>query len=369
MCSIPSMHNSYEIEISYGMITDPKFASSMANYGSRFAIITDDKVAVLHGEKLKKHLTSQGLETYVFSFPNGEKFKTRQTKERIEDQMLEQGLGRDTCIIAMGGGIATDLGGYVASTYCRGIPLIMIPTSLLGMIDASIGGKTGVNVPQGKNLIGCIYQPKKVCIDLSLLSTLPANELKNGSVEMIKHGLIACESYFEYLEKHLDGFFDLESCILEKAIAESCRIKQSIIQEDEKENGKRHLLNFGHTIGHAIENLTDYSISHGQAVALGLIVESYLAMQLGFLEKNCFERIHRIFDIHKIPYKLFSKLAPEKMIHAMAWDKKSLKGKPRFVILQNIGLPLNCESSYCTHVDDLELINVLNWMNYALCLH
>ena len=165
----------------------------------------------------------------------------------MENQLFEKGLGRDTCVIALGGGVVTDMAGYVAATYCRGIPLVMIPTSLLGMVDASIGGKTGVNVSYGKNMLGCIYQPKKVFIDLFTLKTLPKKELTNGVVEMIKHGLIADDNLFEYLEKHSDQLLALDFSFLEKAIFESCRIKKEIVEQDEKENGKRHLLNFGHT--------------------------------------------------------------------------------------------------------------------------
>ena len=230
-----------------------------------------------------------GLEAILFSFPNGEQHKSRATKEKLEDQLFEKELGRDICVIALGGGVTTDLGGYLAATYCRGVPLVMMPTSLLGMVDASIGGKTGVNTPYGKNLVGSIYQPKKVLIDPATLQSLPLKELRNGIVEMIKHGLILDRDYFTYLNEHADQLLELDLSILEKAIFESCRIKREIVEQDDRESGKRNLLNFGHTVGHALENLTHYSLAHGEAVAIGILVESHLAVQLGHLNSNDFD--------------------------------------------------------------------------------
>ena len=255
----------------------------------------------MYGEPLQRELASSGLEAFLFSFSNGEQYKTRETKEILENQLFEKGLGRDTCVIALGGGVVTDIAGYVAATYCRGIPHVMFPTSLLGMVDASIGGKTSVNVPYGKNMVGCIYQPRKVVIDLSTLISLPKKEFANGVVEMIKHGLIADCKLFEDLEKHSDELLALNAVKLEQTIFESCRIKKEIVEQDEKENGKRRLLNFGHTIGHALERLTHYSLSHGEAVAIGLLVESYLSVRLGILDQKSFERIKKILLQYGLP--------------------------------------------------------------------
>lgn len=367
MCKIPNTSYHYEIEVGSGLLNfQTQYLSSLA---SRFAIITDDKIASLYGKQLQECLASSGVEVYLFSFPNGEQYKTRGTKELLENQLFEKGLGRDTCVIALGGGVVTDIAGYVAATYCRGLPLVMVPTSLLGMVDASIGGKTGVNTPYGKNMLGCIYQPKKVVIDLSTLKSLPKKELANGVVEMIKHGLIADYALFEDLDTYSNQILALDAAILEKAIFESCRIKKEIVEQDEKENGKRRLLNFGHTIGHALERLTQYSLSHGEAVAIGLLVESYLSVKLGILDQTSFDRIKKNLLQYGLPLQLPSRFPIQTILDAMALDKKSLKGQPRFVMIDAIGSSLAYDSSYCTHVEESLIKNALHWMNDDLCCH
>ncbi len=369
-CTIPSSHLSYDIHIQTGILNDKKLLSQyLSSLGSRFAIITDGTLSLLYGEQLYQSLVDSNLDVTLFSFPSGETYKTRATKEHLENQMFEKGFGRDTCVIALGGGVVTDLAGYLAATYCRGVPLVTIPTSLLGMIDASIGGKTSVNVPYGKNMLGCIYQPKKVIIDPSTLQTLPAKEFTYGVVEMIKHSLIADSTYFDYLDKQTHALLNLEPTPLEHAIFESCRIKKEIVEQDEKEQGKRHLLNFGHTIAHALENLTHYTLPHGEAVAIGLLVESHLAVQLGHLSQGTFDRIHKILIKYGLPLQLSSHFSIQALSDAMVLDKKSLKGQPRFVIINAIGSPLNCNSHYCMHVEEKLLKNALQWMNDDLCCH
>jgi len=363
-CIIPYASISYEIEIQSGLLSNQKeLVKYLSQLASRFAIITNAHIASLYGDQLYRHLSEAGLDSMLLSFPIGEEYKSRQTKEILEDKMFEKGFGRDTCLIALGGGIVTDVGGYVAATYCRGIPLVMIPTSLLAMVDASIGGKTGVNVPYGKNLIGSTYQPQKVFIDPSLLKTLPFNELRNGIVEMIKHGLIASYAYFEYLETHCEKLLKLDSKTLEDAIFESCRIKKEIVEQDEKEVGKRRLLNFGHTVGHALENLMRYAIPHGEAVAIGLLVESHLAVQLGHLDCNSFDRIRKILSTYALPLKLPSHFPIQTILDAMIVDKKSLKGRPRFAIIDRIGSSIDFGVAYCTYVDETLIRNALQWMN------
>lgn len=228
ICTLPHASTSYEISIQPGLIADRSLLGAyLSRYDVRMAILTDDIIAPLYGEELCKNLKAYGLDVSLLSFPAGEQHKTRQTKELLEDRLFAKGLGRDTFIIALGGGVVTDLAGFVAATYCRGIPLIMLPTSLLGMVDASIGGKTGVNTPHGKNMLGAIHQPKIIFIDPTTLTTLPLKELKNGFVEMIKHALIADHTYFQYMEQHADQLLALDMALLEDAISASCRIKKT----------------------------------------------------------------------------------------------------------------------------------------------
>lgn len=352
LCTLPQAESSYEIEIGNGLIADSQtLYAYLKTLAARFAIICDDTTAALYGEKLSKELSASGLEAFLFTFPSGERSKTRETKELIENQMFEHGLGRDSCVIAVGGGVVTDVAGFLAATYCRGIPLVLIPTTLLCMIDACIGGKSGVNVAYGKNLIGTIYQPKKIFIDTALLHSLPKNELRYGAVEMIKHGLIADLKFFTFLETHCEAILALDPDVIEKAIVNSCHIKIAIVEADERESHKRVLLNLGHTVAHALERLTDYAMPHGEAVAIGLWMEGAIAVELGHLKASSFKRIEKILDSYGLPKYMPPEISMGALYQAMTSDKKSLQGVPRFVLLAELGSPMPCGSSYCAPVD------------------
>lgn len=370
ICAIRPASSSYAIEIDTGILSSQtKIAEALRSFSSTFAIITDNTVAELYGKQLCQVLSSAHLNAHLFSFPSGEQYKTRETKEALEDQLFEKRFGSDSCVIGLGGGVVTDLAGYLAATYCRGVSFITIPTTLLGMVDASIGGKGGVNVPCGKNMLGCIYQPNKVIIDPASLQTLSRKELKNGAVEMIKHGLIADGRYFEFLENNVEELLALDSTFLERAIFESCRIKKEIVEQDERGKGKRHLLNFGHTVGHALEQLTDYSLTHGEAVAIGMLVEAHLAMQLGHIDLEAFNRIRKIFIRYGLPLLLPCQYPIQAIHNVMASDKKSLSGEPRFVLINNIGSCITYDSHYCVPVSKTLLNNALQWMLDDLCHH
>lgn len=362
-CEIAREAEDYAIE--FGSLS--RQATYLNGMTSKFALITDERVQELYGNSLLESFRATGLNVELFSFPGGELYKTRATKESLEDQLLAKEFGRDSCVIALGGGIVIDMAGFIAATYCRGVPLIMMPTSLLAMVDACIGGKTGVNVPNGKNLIGAIYQPKKVIVDTSVLQTLPQKEFSNGIVEMIKHALIADASLFDYLEEHFSEILELNLSRLEKAIVESCRIKMHIVEQDEKEKGLRRLLNFGHTVGHALEKLTHYHLSHGEAVAVGLLVESYISYELGYLDHEVLVRIKKILVHYLLPLQFSYRFSSEAIIEAMRSDKKSLKGTPRFALIKAIGEPLSFEGCYCTPVDEPIIKKAIQWMNDDCC--
>lgn len=361
-CKLPT--TAYDILIQSGILSNPDFLiQQLGKLGAKFAIITDTHIRNLHGVNLQKSMADSGLETLLLTFPAGEEHKNRTTKEELENRLFENKMGRDACVIALGGGVATDLAGFLAATYCRGVPLVMVPTSLLAMVDASIGGKNGVDVPYGKNLVGTIYQPKMVLIDPLTLQTLSVKEIRNGAVEMIKHGLIVDCSYFSFLDEHADQILSCDINVLERAIFESCIIKKNIVEQDETETGKRRLLNFGHTIGHALEHLTQFSVTHGEAVAIGLLVESHLAVQLGYLQQKELDSIFKTLKKFGLPLTVPARFSFEQLLDAMTLDKKSQKGTPRFVMMNAIGSALPCNGAYCMPVEKEILLNAFIWMN------
>ncbi len=339
--------------IEKGLLSSHLLKMTCESMGARFAIITDTNVVDLYGNKLLKQLLDWKLNAELFTFPAGEIHKTRETKQLLEDQMLSRGFGRDSVILALGGGVVTDLVGFLASTYCRGVSLILLPTTLLGVVDASIGGKCGVNTPLGKNMIGSYYTPDAVFFDLDCLSTLPVSEIKNGQVEMIKHALIGDLSHFQLFESKNDYALILK---------ESCEIKKSIINEDLFDEGKRRLLNFGHTVGHAIETFCNYEMSHGTAIAAGIIAEAHISFSLGYLSKENLDRIVRVLLLFTKPCDA----TPYALIALMTRDKKSLNSKPRFVLLKDIGVPMDFNGAYCTHVDEKVIQDSLQWTMHVL---
>lgn len=280
-----------------------------------YIVITDANVAHLY-ELPKPHLIIEA----------GEKSKTRQMKEHLENQMLEMGLGRDCTVVAIGGGVVSDLAGFVAATYCRGVNLITIPTTLLAMIDASIGGKVGVNTEHGKNLIGTFYQPKMVLVDPNVLATLPEKEILNGTAEIIKYGLTLDSTLLD---------MNLGKELIEKCIS----LKQSIVEQDPFEKGLRRVLNFGHTIGHAIEAASSYEIGHGEAIAIGMVVEGSFTLR---------ESLRPLFEKKGFSLKLPATFDEKKYEKALNLDKKSLNQKIRFVLLEKIGKVLPFNGNYCT---------------------
>lgn len=310
----------------------------------RYALITDDTVEKLYGESLCHHLTALGLDIQLFSFPAGESSKTRATKEKLEDALLLEDFGRDTTIIALGGGVVTDLAGFLAATFCRGVKLILIPTTLLAMVDAAIGGKTGVNTDLGKNMIGAFYAPDQFFICPEFLKTLPEKEWFNGKVEMLKAGLIADADFFHNFSK----------IPLRQTIERAIEIKRRIIARDPYEKqGLRSILNVGHTLGHSFETLSNYQIPHGEAVAAGIVLEAEISHEMGILNSQALDLIQKTFPPIQVSFDF------EALWDALQRDKKTVNGCPRFALLQDIGTPFAKDGAYCTEVSRLVLKKVL----------
>jgi len=310
------------IKIKKNIIFSSLFINFLKSLNKKFLILTDKNIEKLYLSSLSLFLKKHKIFFHKISIPPGENFKNRKMKEKIEDAMLKKKFFKDSCIISLGGGVISDLSTFIAATYMRGIDLIIIPTTLLSMIDASIGGKASLNTPFGKNLIGTIYHPKAIFIDSSFLPTLPQKEHLNGIPEMIKHSLIYDK----------DLFFDLlkEEKNIEQLIYKNILIKKTFIEQK-----KREALNFGHTIGHSIEHLSNYKISHGEAVAIGMLSASYLSHILGFLKKNEFLKILEILKKYKFP--LYYEIDLKKILKNLFYDKKVKDNSIRFILLEKIG--------------------------------
>ena len=349
------------------LLDDKMFLKRLKEHSGRFALITDEKVASLYGEPFLNFMKKHELDCILVTFHGGEKSKNRKTKEELEDKLLAQKLGRDTLLIVLGGGVTTDIGGFVAATYLRGVPYISVPTSLLGMVDASIGGKTGLNVKQAKNIIGAIYPPLAIFIDFSMLTTLPDSEILCGSAEILKHGLIADKHLFEKLEEKIDKWKERNPDFFKKVITESVKIKKKIVLQDLKESGERRILNFGHTIGHAIEALEDYTLSHGEALAIGMIVESLIAHKMGLLSESDFDAIYKLIKKMGFSLKISSRVTTALMKETMTRDKKAKGAIPRFVILDGIGKVHSFKGDYCSVIDEATLEEALGWMVQEFC--
>jgi 3-dehydroquinate synthase len=344
------------ISIESGIVFGPELCGCIHKLNpSHVFIVTDSVVGPLYGPKLKNSLSCLGCPVHILEFPAGDVHKTRATKEYLEDQMLQKSAGRDTCIIALGGGVVLDVAGYLASTYCRGVPLIMVPTSLLAMNDASIGGKNAVNTPYGKNLIGTTYLPQATFCDLDFLETLPLEELKNGFVEMIKHAIILDADFFAFLQTNAKALLNLDMSKLAYAVQKSCELKMLVVRTDTYEEGLRRILNFGHTVGHAIELKSEYRVSHGRAVASGIIVEAAYAVRKGYLQPMVLEQIKALFSSFGIETMACDGFSEKDLYECMCMDKKALKHRPRVVIIKEIGQVESFDGAFCTEYDVLEM--------------
>jgi 3-dehydroquinate synthase len=301
------------------------------------AIVTNTTVAPLYLEKLAEPLRAQGVSIIPIVLPDGEQYKNAEVLNTIYDALLTNRCERRTTLIALGGGVVGDMCGYAAATFLRGVPFIQIPTTLLSQVDSSVGGKTGINHPLGKNMIGAFYQPQLVLADTETLNTLPDRELSAGIAEVIKYGLIRDPDFFAWLETNMHLLMARNPQALSYAIYRSCQNKAEVVSLDEKESGERALLNLGHTFGHAIENGMGYGVwLHGEGVAAGTMLAAKMSQRIGWLQTEDIERIERIFKAGGLPVEA-PDLGVEKYLDLMGLDKKVADGKIRLVLLQAVG--------------------------------
>ena len=346
----------YPVLVGAGALGDlPRLLGDHAP-ASRYAFISDDNVAALHGHPLMEGTREAGLDASLFTFPAGEASKTRRSWSILTDELLEAGFGRDSCVVAVGGGVTTDLAGFVAATFLRGVPVVQVPTSYLAMIDASVGGKTGVDVAAGKNLVGAFHPPRLVVADTDVVRTLPREQRAQGLVEAFKHGAILDAGYFDRLSSERSALLEADPRAAEAAVLRSVELKGDVVSQDEREGGYRQILNFGHTLGHAIEAASDYGLGHGTAVALGMVLEAEVGERLGITEPGTRARLvsalDDLVDLGPVPLDL------DEMLRYLRADKKVRAGRPRVVLLRSLGV-VDPGSRWSHDVDEALLAEVL----------
>ena len=326
----------------------------------RYALITDSNVHPLYAGRIESQFEPGTLD--ILAIPAGESNKTRETWSRLTDQMLAKGYGRDSAVIALGGGVVGDLAGFVAATFMRGVPVIQVPTTLIAMVDASIGGKTAVDTPAGKNMVGAFHQPAAVIIDPHLLATLPLRELRAGFAEVVKHGVIADEPYLREVAGSVSGLLSAGGSMgdsMLSLIVRSVEIKADVVSRDEREEGLRKILNFGHTIGHAVELVSGFSLLHGEAVAIGMALESELAERIGLAQTGTAATVATTLQAAGLPTALPRGIEGGAVIEAMRSDKKGRSGKMRFALPLRIGAMAGADSGWTVSVTDEQLREVL----------
>lgn len=309
----------------------------------KFAVVSDRTVSELYGGRLSSAFRSAGIAVVHVDFPAGEASKTVGEWARLTDVLLEAGLGRDGAVVALGGGVTGDLAGFVSATFMRGVPVVHVPTSLLAMVDASIGGKTGIDTPRGKNLIGAFHAPSLVVTDPALAGSMPSRARAEGLVEAVKHGAILDEVYLSEVEDGLDASVGGDPEALDRVVLGSVAIKTRVVTEDEREEGFRSVLNFGHTLGHGIEAASGFAMTHGEAVALGMVLEARLGERLGLTEHGTADRLEAVVRRLDMPTELPERVGAADVLAYAARDKKARGGETRYVLLQTAGTVLRDE--------------------------
>ena len=350
--------DTYVVVVGRGVLAEIGEIAERAVRAHRYALVSDETVAPHYAERVLERLGRDRSE--LFTVPAGEAQKTRARWAELTDAMLARGFGRDAAVVALGGGVVGDLAGFVAATYMRGVPVIQLPTSLLAMIDASVGGKTGVDTPAGKNLVGAFHQPAVVLSDPDVLATLPPEHLRAGMAEALKHGVVADAQHFDQVAR--EGAAVLADPADEHTVdlvAASIAIKADVVRRDEREGGLRKILNFGHTLGHAIEQESGYRLLHGEAVAIGMVLESTLAERLGLAARETAERIRAALLALGLPVEMPAAMDPERVLAWTRSDKKARGGVVEYALPATIGAMAGAESRFGIPVPDDSVLDLL----------
>lgn len=348
----------YRVTIGAGLRQEFGALVASAAPAHHYAVVSDDAVAPHYAEALVALLARHGR-TSEHRMRVGEANKTRDTWARLTDDLLAAGCGRDTTVVALGGGVVGDLAGFVAATFMRGVPVVQCPTSLLAMIDASVGGKTGVDTAAGKNLVGAFHAPAAVLVDVETLRTLPAAHRRAGLAEAIKHGVVADDVYFERVAALLPAILGGETAATLELVARSVEIKSDIVRGDPRENGRRKTLNFGHTLGHAIEQASGYTLLHGEAIAIGMVLEARLAERIGVAARGTAGEIERVVRAAGLPVARPPALGADVVLRATRLDKKSRGGAVAYALPASIGFMAGEERDWAIEVGDSLVLEVL----------
>lgn len=328
---------SYPIIIEKGMLNRIGPDLKIRNIAKRYAVISDDHVAKLYGQQFMDNLADADIAAEMITFPQGETSKNLHTIGMLASRLADLGFDRKDGLIALGGGVTGDITGFLASTYMRGISFIQVPTTLLAQVDSSVGGKTGVDIPQGKNLVGTFYQPRVVYIDTTVLKTLPDEELLGGLAEVIKYGVIVDADFFQFLHDNRQHILKLDEKAITETIGRCCEIKAWVVEKDEREGGLRQILNFGHTIGHAIEAASDFKLIHGLAIAIGMCIVAKLAVRTGHLKQGEADTIIQLVHDFGMVTTIPADMDRQRIKGYLKTDKKTIGGRGFFVLPTRIG--------------------------------
>ena len=336
--SVNLADNSYDIVIERGVLASLGQRCLTVGLKGMAAVISNPTVAALYGATVQGSLVAAGFTVVHIEIPDGEEYKNSTTLNQVYDALLTSGVDRSSFIVALGGGVVGDVAGYAAATWMRGIPFVQVPTTLLAQVDSSVGGKTGIDHPKGKNLIGAFYQPRLVLIDVNTLATLDQRQFSAGLAEVIKYGVVIDHSFFEFVEKNSAAILAKDPCFLIEIILRSCQIKAQVVELDEKEAGLRAILNYGHTFGHAFESISGYHfLVHGEAVAIGMVLATKVSVAKSLCSEEEFSRIYALIVKCGLPVEIPS-YDRQQLIDAVAADKKSKGGNINFICNQGIGM-------------------------------